>query len=444
MARIGWYVLFLIAFFVYLFIVSFGQKVRHKMLTSKRRSVFVVNQLVIVASLIPIIVIPWILTSFFSRTFLLVVAIAFEISALLTYLSNHISWISAGDMETISTLWGTDLALKRQYLLLVSLMIFGFVVLAYFPAATYIYFANPLYSEKAVRQILTLSLGLYVVGGLVAAASNMSLISSPQISDRARRAFFLAQIASALQLGIVLTVYLGLVGIGGERFLPHSIALRAEYSQYVPLVVMTSFYLLILTVPYLIGLEARRRAEILLYSALLQRIERIIRAVGIPSGQDLNQLRELRDEYKRQTDAWIESEPMTKLAMTIESGAMPTDQLDPVSQSLVGLPSVVRDEDLRFINLKAVENMLQDIDEMIDQYNQFASQPIPPQVCIEVGRAYDDHFRDQRQCYENRLKKVRERKAFAPVLAGLLPVLGAVPVVLQYGQKLIGILPFRR
>ena len=58
MARIGWYLLFLLALAIYSGLVEAGQTKQQGILKSKRGSVFMSNQMVIFAGLIPIILIP--------------------------------------------------------------------------------------------------------------------------------------------------------------------------------------------------------------------------------------------------------------------------------------------------------------------------------------------------------------------------------------------------
>jgi hypothetical protein len=69
MARIGWYVLFLFVAGLYFLLARFMQTKQQGILASRKGSVFVSNQLAILIGLIPIVLIPLILTGFFSRSF---------------------------------------------------------------------------------------------------------------------------------------------------------------------------------------------------------------------------------------------------------------------------------------------------------------------------------------------------------------------------------------
>ena len=392
-ARIGWYLLFLVALAIYISLLAYWQNMQKKYPEAARSLTgkFLVNQIQIVAGLIPIVAIPWILTGFFSRNFLLLVLAAFEISSLLTYvftskesgLRSKLWWaettgiLSAPAPEQLRGLpfkavWRTS---KRVLLFLVALILMVLVSIIYFIIATYVYFTNPLHSDIAVHKILTLNLGLYVGGALVAAISNIPQLSSRQINDNTRRALFLTQAAYALQIGTILTVYLGLIGISGERFVPQSLILPAAYTRYVPFVALTIFYLLILVLPYLAGLAGRRRAQVSLYQTILKWITTIIEAVGIPSHRDPDQLAHLRDEFNRETDTWIENERMVKdLALKVER-APAKDQLSKPLQDYVDAYQILKDQDSRFLRFTWTEAIKAKLDEMIDEYTRFASQP---------------------------------------------------------------------
>ncbi len=445
LAKIGWYVLFLFALVIYFALVAKGQKKQERIIAQTSGSVFVANQFVIAAGLIPIVVIPWILTGFFSRIFLLLIVVAFELSALLTYVSYYLFRLTPRLVGMRYTLSSAELLLRHPYLMILALAIFGLGILgSYFLIATYVYVTNPLHSEHAVRMILLLNLGLFVCGGVMAAIPSIAQIASPQINDRTRAAFFLAQIATALQIGVMLTVYMGLAGVGVEKFLPSSLVLPTGYSQYIPMVVLTALYLVLLVIPYFAGLEGRRRAEISLNTTILEQLNKIIDVVGIPSNDDLDQLRQLRDEFVRNTEDWIESEPIIKeVAMKIDrSGSV--GELDPSLEALVEPYRAFKDQDLRFVKLSWTDGMKLKLGEMIDEYNRVAPQQTRVRMFIRLGQAFGEHFRDQRQRYERKLKEAEERKVVTPVLARLVPVLGAVPVVVQYGQRLITILPLKR
>jgi hypothetical protein len=444
LAKIGWYVLFLIALVIYFTLVAKAQKKQERVIAQTRGSVFIANQFVIAAGLLPIVVIPWILTGFFSRPFLVLIVVAFEVSALLTHVSYYLFRLTPRLVGMRYTLSSAELLLKHPYLMILALVLFGFGILgSYFLIATYVYVTNPLHSENAVRLILLLNLGLFVGGGAITAIPNIAQIASPQINDRTRAAFFLSQIATALQIGVMLTVYMGLAGVGVERFLPASLVLPAGYSQYVPMVVLTALYLVLLVVPYFVGLEGRRRAEISLNTTILEEMNKIIDVIGIPGEDDLNQLRQLRDGFVVNTNDWIETEPIIKeVAMKIDRpGAV--EELDPSLQPLVEPYRAFKDQDLRFVKLSWTDGMKLKFEEMIDEYNRYAAQPNRVRMFIRLGQAFGEYFRDQRQRYESKLKEAEERKIITPVLARLVPVLGAVPVVVQYGERLITILPLK-
>ena len=461
LARIGWYLLFLIVLVIY-FLLNTYLTSKQEELAQSRVGRFCANQAQILVGLVAIVVIPWILSGFFSGRFLLFVLMAFEISSLLTYISYQLFKVSpqAGAMR-VKLWWAEFLGLPSQpdaeqmkrlgpgeilrrgklALLMFALVILGLI--AYFVVVTYLYFANPLHSQTAVHKLLTVNLGLYFIGALAGAAANFAQISSPQIRDNMRRALFMTQGAYALQIGIILTVYLGLVGIGGEFFVPRSVRLPATFVQYlpfVPLLLLTGFFLLFLIVPYFFGLAGRRRAQISLYELVLQRIKTIIDVVGIPGAHDRDQLVQLRDEFHRETETWIETEPMVRdLALKVEHGS-----LNPNIENLADAYVAFKDQDLRYVRLNWTENLKNKLDEMIEEYGRFVAQPSQDKMFIKLGEAYQRFFRDEQQEYAQKLKDAESRKIIVPVLARLVGVLGAIPVVLQYGQKLIGVLPLAR
>jgi hypothetical protein len=99
---------------------------------------------------------------------------------------------------------------------------------------------------------------------------------------------------------------------------------------------------------------------------------------------------------------------------------------------------------MRYVRLNWAESFKAKLDEMLEEYNRFVGQPNQAEMYIRLGEAYERFFRDEQHEHGEKLKQVESRKIVAPVLARVVGVLGAVPVVLQYGQKLIAILPINR
>lgn len=440
LARIGWYILFLIGLVVYYAISTYAQKKQMKIMSTKRGSVFLASQLTILGGLVPIVFIPWILTGFFSKSFTLAILVAFEVSALLLFAFYSLFRITPRDVVNSFVIWGAELTLKYPRLMPLALPLFGLMILVgYIGTASYIYFSNPLGSGSAVRGILSVNMVLFLAGLLFVMIPTVLQISSPAVSNSTRRALFVSQVATALQMGIIFTVYLGLMGIGTERLVPHSLPILSQYSQYIPMALLLAFYLVILIIPYFVGLESRRRKEILMCNVILDRIMRVVDAVGIPSTQDINQLTELRAEFKKETDAWVETEPIVALAAEIEEIDQ-TQTLDDSTQTLLGAYEDFKVQDPRLTNLKTIKALDKKLDEVIGEYGRLQPLPNTDQLHIDLGRALESHFRDQREYYESRIKAAEDMKVLAPVLARLVAVVGAVPVVMQYGQRLIQIL----
>lgn len=441
-ARIGWYVFFLVAVGVYFAVSGMSQTKQKQMLTSRRGSVFLSNQLTIVAGLIPLVAIPWILTGFFNKNFFLLILLAFEVSTILTLISFYVFRLTPADIGKRFALWGGELGMKHPFSVFLPVMLLALAgLVAYLVFATYFYFAHSLRSQTAVKRILLLNFALYLVGAFIVLIINTAQLASAHINDRTRRGLFFAQVTVALQTGLILTLYLALLGIGGERFMPASLNISAAYSQYIPIGILTALYLLILVVPYFVGLENRRREEISLYGIHLDLVQKIIDVVGIPDIHDVDQLKKLRDDFEQESDDWIEDEPIIKeLAIKVEhpSSAEPlAEALEP----LVAPYHTLKTEDLRFVRLTWIDAMKSKFTEMITQYEQYSGEADRLPKHIAFAGPLVQYFRDQREGLEKKLKEAEERKVIAPVIARLVPTLGAVPVVWQYGQKIVKILP---
>ncbi|MGH9930558.1 MAG: hypothetical protein ACREA9_15205, partial [Pyrinomonadaceae bacterium] len=266
LARIGFYVLFLVTLLAYLSIIMYAQQKQMQTLRTKKGSILLAGQVTILAGLIPIVVIPWILAGFFSKLFTVAILIAFEVSALLLYVFYALFRIAPREVVNNVIIWGAEAGLKHPRLFPKVLPMFGLIVMVgYFVTASYIYFANPPGSESAVRGILTINMVLFLGGTLFGVVPTVLQIASAAVTSNTRRALFVSQAATALQMGIIFTVYLGLLGIGGERFVPSVFSVPRAILQYIPMFLLLVFYLLIIIIPYLIGLESRRRKEVMLY-----------------------------------------------------------------------------------------------------------------------------------------------------------------------------------
>lgn len=140
MARIGWYLLFLLAYMVYSIAVKYGSDEQKRQLTARKGSTFVGTQFGIIGGLIPIVLIPWILTGFFSKRFLFAVLIAFELSAILISLSFLLSSVTRREITLRFTMWGAELALRHPLIVKNALNVLGLAVLVVYVAAiSYIY-----------------------------------------------------------------------------------------------------------------------------------------------------------------------------------------------------------------------------------------------------------------------------------------------------------------
>ncbi len=440
MARIGWFLLFLITSVVYFVVTAYVQDKQKKVLSSRKGTLFFWNQINILIGLIPIIVVPWILAGFFSRRFLLLTLAAFEITAFLTFLAYYFSRLTSRTVSQRFALWGGEMGLTHPFVMIIPTLLLLLLLVGYFIAATYVYFANPVHSDNAIRRMLMLNFALFIMGALLNMLMNVSQLSSAQINDRTRRAFFLAQIPAALQSGLFLTVYLGLTGVRSERFLSLPVPVPANFVQYVPFAALTLFYVVILIIPYFAGLENRRRAETQFFSACVDQINSIIGAIGIPDEHDVEQLVTLRTQLEQDSHDWIQSEPIVReVAAKVEEGSVLADPFTELAEPY----RTFRDQDLRFVRYRWNQTLKTKLDEIIAQYQQYATRADKVEMFILLNRPLFEYFRDQRQGFESKLRNSEERKILAPVLARLVAVIGVVPAVVQYGQKLIGILPIR-
>jgi hypothetical protein len=164
--------------------------------------------------------------------------------------------------------------------------------------------------------------------------------------------------------------------------------------------------------------------------------------VGIPDEHDPDQLNKFRDDFERETDEWIEGEPIVReLAAKVDRAGQDTDSVAPALKSLVEPYRAFKGEDLRFVRLTWIDDMKAKFENIIEPYMQYASQPDRVQKFSSLAGPLGAYLQDQRQRYETKLKEADERKVLAPVLARLLPTLGAVPVVSRYGHEIIASLP---
>lgn len=440
-ARFGFYILFLVTLFMYFKIIVYAQQRQMQTVTQKKGGVFLSGQVMILAGLIPIVVIPWILAGFFSKRFALAVLIAFEVSALLLSLFYAVFGIAPREVMNNMVMWGAEIGFKHPRLFPKGFQIFGLLVMGgYFLTASYMYFAHPRGSAPGVRGILIINMVLFLGGTLFGIVPTVLQIASAVVSSNTRRALFVSQAATALQMGVIFTVYLGLLGIGGEKFVPIALSIPHMYSQYLPMALLLVFYLLIIIVPYFVGLESRRRKEILLYGSVLDRISRAIDAVGVPGKDDLNQLTELRAQFKKETDAWVETQPIVLLAREIDKIDPEAEGLDPNIRTVVVAYEDFKVRDPRILNLKAMDVLDKKLEEVIGEYVRIQPSPNEFELHISLNRSVESHLRDQRQYYAGMIKGAEDTKVVAPVLARLVAVVGAVPIVMQYGQKLVQIL----
>jgi len=455
-ARIGWYLLFLVSVAIYILLLIYLQKKQHGA-TKSVASRFLVSQLQIAVGLVPIVLMPWTLTGFFSRNFLLLLLTAFEISSLFSYISSRLT--SQQTALTMKLWWfellglpsmpdeeerrhSPHLAFKKSMPVLLFLLVLVVIILlavVYFIVVSYFYFANPVHSATAARKILTLNMGLYILGALFAVLLNVRHISSKRINDGLRKALFLSQAVYALQIGIILTVYLGLIGVSVEAIVPASLTLPSRFRYYIPIIALTALYLLILVIPYFIGLAGRRREQIALYQIIGKWLTRVIETVGIPSHKDAEQLGKLREEFSAETDQWVESELMLKdFALKIERGQALKKPVEDLAEAY----NAFKDHDTRFIRFNWTERMRAKLDEMKEEYDLYAGQWNMMPMYTQLGGAYTSFFRDEERQNQEKLKLTEQRRILAPVVARAVGVLGSIPVVLQYGQKLMGLLPF--
>jgi hypothetical protein len=430
LAKFGYYILFLVTLVAYLVAIVVVAYKQAQTLSRKKGNAFLLGQWTQLAGVIPIIVIPWILAGFFSKSFTFAILIAFEASALLIYLLYSTFRIAPREVMNNIYVWTEETKVKHPRLLFAQQMLSLIILLGYFVGVTYIYFAYPRNSDPSIQGILGINMALYLFLTLFVSVPTVLQLSSPDVSNAARRALFVQQAAGALQMGVILTLSVGLIGVRLENWIPQALRLPPSYLQYLPMVLLLVFYLLIIIIPYFVGLEGRRRKEIMLYGSILNRISRVIDAVGVPGAEDQNQLTQLQLEFKKETDVWIETEPIFELL------AQSANQTLPYVQTVF---EDYKAQDPRVTNLTAMESLNKKIDEVLAEYGRIQPQANEFELHIELNRAVENHLRDQRQHYEGMIKSAEDVKILAPMLARLAAVVGAVPIVMQYGQKLVAI-----
>jgi hypothetical protein len=414
------------------------------MLATKGGGVFVSGQLQVLLAQFPFIM-WWILCGFFNWRFVLLFLVGLEVTQLVTYLSYYAFRISPRDFGYSFTLRGAEFGvtyphIAPYFLPAAGLLLFG----GYFVASTYVYVSHPLHSLEALHGILAVSMPLSLGGFLLLGPFLLLEIASPRISDKTRRALFASVASSAFPLGVLLIFYITLIGLRLDGLVPAWARLPSQYARYspwLPLPVLTIAYLLILVVPYFVGLEGRRRNESETYAAAMKRLTHVLDAVGLPSVKDVEQLTALKASLQADAAALADEEPIIRLRQLV----LDANEAD-VNPNMVLVMEAFRhfqDQDLRLVNYDSMLELEKKLDEMIAEYQRVGADPRFP-TYIDLGRAFLDYFRQERSRCEEQQKAAEARSVLAPVLGRMIAVFGAAPVVYRYAQEIVKLLPIAR
>jgi len=438
LAKILWYAFFLLAFVGYLVLAGLNQQRWAHSLTDSNRSIFSAQQFNIGLSLVPLIVFPWILTGFFDSSFLLLTLLAAEVGALLAYLLFFLVQATPKAISMQSVLSTYGVVRRRPWLLLGFYGLGLLFVLGYLGYASYIFFSFGGRTLDAVREVFTMNLVLFVVGTFLHICLIIGQIASPNVDDPTRHALFFTALFSALTTGVFLTVLVSLTGISPEAFALH--AFGFDLGPFVPTVGLLSAYLLIMVLPYLFGLERRRRREADTYRKMREWAVRTIAVVEIPGQSDPDQLAQLRDAATEEADSLLASDPVAQAGLQIELAGDPA-YLPVELQTLVEPYRAFRETDLRFLYLNFLRSFLDKVNEMSEEYVRASAQANWMDTYSRLATVYGGHFRDERQQFEKRLEEAQKRKVAAPLARALLAGATSVPAVVKYGGLLLDLIP---
>lgn len=442
MAKVGWYLLFLLVLLIY---VAFSTQVRKKQqasLTTKGRGLFFTNQASIALGLIPLIVFPWVLTGFFSRSFFALALATSEASALLAALLFFLFRVTpelAAQASVVSTF---NVSQKHPLLVILPLAIFGIATsVGYLVAITYLYYVRPAHSPQAIREIFMLNLAIYLAGVVVQDAVVIGLISSPQVPDRARHALFFTVLINAIPMGVFLTVFLGLIRINPQTFEFFGMGeLFKKWGMsrlYAPTLVLIGFFLITMLVPYAFGLERRRRREIENHEKMVEWIDKIVEAASIPTAEHIERLKQLKNAVTRAISECADSEPIVAVAIQIEDAEAKNQELDDSLKILQQPYHALRSEDLRFSYFQSMRGLESKLDDIIQSYSGATDANR-----FQLGTNVAEQLRFQRQGYERKMEAAEKRNVVAPILRIATTIVGAIPAVVNVAHRLLGTLDF--
>lgn len=398
--KIGMFLLFLIAFVVWLWGANLlMEKIKGDLLEGKW---FWSNQLSILLSIAPLFLFIYLLSGFFNLPLVILLFAAMQLSVIVA----AVMW---GFLGTPTPTWGArsqwaggEFGLKHAMLVIIPLILTILIVVAYPIFAGIAYFTlSP--GELTTRIFQYTLVAVIFSGYLFLLPIVIGTLVSENLDNETRTRFFVNQLSGLIPTALFLALTFWAFDIARNSIPLFQIAgIEISFSPYLMLFLI-GFFVLTVLLPCLIGAERSRKWGMSLLEERKGWLTALLNILDVPTvsrySSKLNQL--LLDLNAKET-ALLEGDMMLAWGTQIDQGLTP-DGLEVIASAY----SKSRDLDPRFKYLDWHRQFEKDVKEVIWELEQKRTDS-------EMEKAAENwakHFRDQEKKIAKEIEEAKQSKS---------------------------------
>jgi hypothetical protein len=386
-----------------------------------RKSLFS-EEMTLLMSIPPVFVFIWILSGFFNAKLVVLLFAAAHIGLAI----RGILWALIGSPQVAwgaRILWaGGEYGMKHP-ILMVAIMVFAFLVcfIIYPVVAGIIYFSHTVPSDqetllifKATILILFLSSLLILLPGLV------MIMLFKSIDDETRDRMFITQISGLVTTALYLSLIFWSFGIVGEGVKLSFGAIPLTISPLL-LIVLVSYFVFALLLPYLCGWRGAKRLREYLLKKRLELYNQLLNILEFPSQASyISELEQLQTNVEEHTAEFVAKDKMVKLCEEFDRpGSL--DDISPELHTLYQAYKESRHLDCRFEYL----DFLKVLPDKIKEVMAALQGSTDANASIQMAKDYAAAYRNRRDEIADKITEVR--RSPKPLLwVGLAAILSPI------------------
>lgn len=299
-----------------------------------------VREVEVLIGFMPLVLFPLLLSGHIDLSATLILLLSVQIGIIISIVAGLLLGFTPSDQEEFALLSfyaATAQNLKNKFANPLSQAIRGLIGLGYFALVINTLFRYETYSDIAVFLIFKATLIFVFFSGLVTQLFTVPLLLvAEDLHEDVRRYMLIDSMSGIVSIGVYLGLTLEIFGITGTGY---TLSLNQFHLALSPVfaLILSSYFLGIIALPYLVGSQRARRMRLKFLTRKIDYNDRIERALSgyVSNPEDLSsKLTGVVEEINKEQEALTVQRPIMAVVQKIEETMMAEETLEAESESL--------------------------------------------------------------------------------------------------------------